>query len=168
MIHDIAQLDTIRRDCRKLVTTRSLMSAGASVVPIPGADIAADIGLLSNLLPKISAKFDLDHDQVQKLDPNLIQQVFVIAASMGNNVIGRVVTRKMAVALLRRFGVRLATASAAKYVPILGSAVAATISFGAMKLAGNAHIDDCYQTARSLIEASAKRADGGQGELARG
>ncbi len=155
MIHEVARLDTVRRECRKLVTKRSLMSAGAAVVPIPGADVVADIGLLANLLPSISTKFELNHDQVEKLDPTSIQQVFVIAASLGNNVIGRMVTRQMVVRLLKRFGVRLATASAAKYVPVLGSALAATISFGAMKLAGNAHIDDCYQTARALIDAQA-------------
>lgn len=158
MIHDLRRLDEVRRECRKLVTKRSLMSAGAAVVPVPGADVVADIGLLSDLLPKISAKFELDHEQVEKLDPNLIQQVFVVAASLGNNVIGRMVTRQMVVRLLKRMGVRLATASAAKYVPVLGSAVAASISFGAMKLAGNAHIEDCYKTARALIEAQPKPA----------
>ncbi|MDE0880666.1 MAG: hypothetical protein OSB00_18700 [Sphingomonas bacterium] len=154
MIESVARLEEVKRECRAMVTKRSLMSAGAAVVPVPGADIVADIGLLTNLLPKISAKFDLDHEQVEKLDPSAMQQVFVVASSLGNNVIGRMVTRQMVVRLLRRFGVRLATASAAKYVPLLGSAVAATISFGAMKLAGNAHIDDCYKTARALIEAT--------------
>lgn len=153
MIHDINTLDRVRRDCRTLVTKRSLMAAGAAVIPIPGADVVADIGLLATLLPLISKNFELDHDQVEKLDPTTVQQVFVVAASLGNNVIGRMVTRQMVVRLLKRFGVRLATASAAKYVPVLGSAVAATIGFGAMKLAGNAHIEDCYKTARALIDA---------------
>jgi len=162
MIRDMKQLDNVRRECRAMVTKRSMMSAGAAVVPVPGADIVADVGLLSNMLPKISAKFELDHDQVEKLDPNMAQQVFVIAASLGNNVIGRMVTRQMVIRLLKRFGVRLAAGSAAKYVPVLGSAVAATISFGAMKLAGNAHIDDCYKTAKALIEQQAGQPRGTQ------
>lgn len=70
---------------------------------------------------------------------------------MGNNVIGRLVTRKLVVALLRRVGVRVAAASVAKYVPVLGSALAASVGFGAMKLAGDAHVEDCYQTARALL-----------------
>lgn len=151
MITDIAELDRIRDECRRMVTQRSMMSAGAAVVPVPGADLVADVGLLSNMLPAISAKFELDHDQVQKLEPRMGQQVLVIASSLGNNVIGRMVTRKLVVALLKRMGVRVATASVAKYVPFIGSAVAATISFGAMKLIGNGHIDDCYRTARELI-----------------
>ena len=151
MIHSTARLDAIRRDCRRMVTNRSLAAAGAAVVPIPGVDLVADIGLLSTMLPAISRAFELDHESIQKLDPDIAQRVFVIAASMGNNVIGRMVTRKLAIRLLRRVGLRVASASVAKYVPVVGSAIAATISFGAMKLAGNAHIEDCYRTASALL-----------------
>ena len=134
-----------------MVTNRALAAAGAAVVPIPGADLVADIGLLSTMLPAISRAFELDHDSIEKLDPDIAQRVFVVAASLGNNVIGRIVTRKIAVRLLRRVGVRIASASVAKYVPVIGSAIAATIGFGAMKLAGNAHVEDCYRTACALL-----------------
>lgn len=156
MIHTIADLDRVRADCMHLVTSRSLAAAGAAVVPIPGADIVADIGLLANMLPAISQRFELDHDSIEKLPPDVAQRVLVVAASLGNNVIGRMVTRKLAVAILRRVGKRVAAASVAKYVPVLGSAIAATIGFGAMKLAGNAHVEDCYRTARALIESDGR------------
>jgi uncharacterized protein (DUF697 family) len=152
LIATIAELDRIRDECRAMVTKRSLISAGAAVVPVPGADLVADVGLLSNLLPAISARFELDEAQVNKLEPRLGQQVLVMASSLGNNVIGRMVTRKVVTALLKRMGVRIATGSVARFVPFIGSAVAATISFGAMKAIGNGHIDDCYRTAQSLIE----------------
>ena len=151
MIRTVAELDAIRDESRKMVTTRALMSAGAAVVPIPGADIVADVGLLSTMLPEISKRFGLDHEQVAQLEPHLAQRVFVLASSMGNTMIGRMVTKRLVVAVLRRVGVRLAAASAARYVPLLGSAVAASISFGAMKLVGNAHIDDCHRAAAALI-----------------
>lgn len=136
-----------------MVTARALASAGVAVVPIPGADIAADIGLLANMLPRISQAFELDHDSIDKLDPDIAHRVFVIAASLGNNVIGRLVTRRLAVALLRRMGLRVASASIARYVPVIGSAIAASVGFGAMKLAGNAHVEDCYRTARAMLPA---------------
>ena len=125
MIATQNELDRVRRDCRGMVTRRSLAAAGAAVVPVPGADIVADVGLMADMLPKISAAFQLDHNSIQKLDPEIAQRVFVIAASLGNNVIGRLVTRKVVIALLRRVGVRVASASVAKYVPLVGSAVAA-------------------------------------------
>jgi uncharacterized protein (DUF697 family) len=153
MITTIAELDRVRDDSKRLVTTRSMMSAGAAVVPIPGADLIADIGLLTKLLPDISKRFGLDHDQVQKLEPHLAQQAFVMASSLGNTMIGRTVSKRIVIALLRRVGARVAVGSMAKFIPFAGSAVAATISFGAMKLVGNAHVDDCYKTALALLPA---------------
>ena len=150
MTHTLAELDAIRDDCRRMVTKRAAISAGAAVVPVPGADLVADVGILRKMLPAISERFGLREDQVDKMDASRAQQVLAIAASMGNNVIGRAVSKRVVIALLRRVGIRVATASVARYVPFIGSAVAATISFGAMKLAGNAHIDDCYATAKTL------------------
>jgi hypothetical protein len=146
----IDQLDAIRADCRRLVTKRSLMAAGAAVVPVPGVDMVADVGLLASLLPDISRRFGLDAKQVARLEPHVAERVLVIASSMGNTVIGRMVTKRLVTALLRRVATRVAAASVAKYVPVVGSGIAAGISFGAMKLVGNAHIEDCYRIARDL------------------
>jgi hypothetical protein len=85
------------------------------------------------------------------MDPRMGEQVLVVATSLGNSAIGRAVTKRIVVALLRRIGVRLVGAQAAKFVPFLGSAAAASISFGAMKLTGTRHIDDCYETAHRTL-----------------
>ena len=154
MITRLEDLERVRAECRSLVTKKSLVSAGAAVVPIPGIDLVADVGLLTTLLPQISERFELDHDQVSKLEPHIAQQVLVMASSMGNNVIGRMVTKRIVATVLRRVGARVATGSLAKYVPFVGSAVAATISFGAMKMVGNAHIEDCYKTALAMLPAT--------------
>lgn len=151
MISSLTELDRVRAECRKLVTKRSFMAAGAAVVPIPGADIVADISLLTTMLPEISKRFELDHEQVEKLEPHVAEKILVMASSMGNNLTGRAVTKRIVTALLRRVGKRIAAASIAKYVPLAGSGIAAAIGFGAMKLVGNSHIDDCYRTAKALL-----------------
>jgi uncharacterized protein (DUF697 family) len=151
MISSLKELDRVRAECKKLVTKRSLMAAGAAVVPIPGVDIVADISLLATMLPEISKRFELDHEQVEKLEPQVAEKILVMASSMGNNLIGRTVTKGIVTALLRRVGKRVAAASIAKYVALAGSGIAAAISFGAMKLVGNSHIDDCYRTAKALL-----------------
>ena len=152
MITTIPELDHVRDEARSMVTKRALTSAGAAVVPIPGLDLVADVGILTSLLPAISERFGLSEEQVGKMEPGRAQQVLVLASSLGNNFIGRIVTKRLVVAVLRRMGVRVAAKSVARYVPLIGSAVAATVSFGAMKLAGNAHIEDCYRTAKALLE----------------
>lgn len=155
MIATVAELDRIRRESRRMVAARSLAAAGVAVVPVPAVDVLADLGLLGDMLPRISRAFQLDHESIEKLPPDVAQRALAVAAGLGNNVIGRLVTRKLVVALLRRVGVRVASASVAKYVPVIGSVVAASIGFGAMKLAGDAHVEDCYRTARALLPADA-------------
>ena len=152
MTQSIAELDAIRRDCRHLVTTRSLAAAAASVVPIPGVDIAADVGLLTSILTQVNERFGLSEKQIEKLDPGAAEKVLLLAAGLGNGVIGRAVSKRIISVVLKRVAKRLAVGSAAKFVPFAGSALAAGLGFSAMKLAGNAHVDDCYRTARALFD----------------
>ena len=152
MIKSAAELERVRKECRWLVTTRSLAAAATSVVPIPGVDIAVDVGLLTSLLKQINKRFGLSEEQVERMDPGAAQKALFVAAGLGNGVIGRAVSRRIIEIVLRRLAKRLAVGSAARFVPFAGSALAAGLGFSAMRLAGNAHIEDCYRTAMSLLE----------------
>lgn len=144
-------LDTIRAQCRKLVNRRSLMSAGAAVVPVPGLDIGTDVAILMKLLPAINEKFGLAPDQVGQLSPDLQKIVIVGGASMGMGLIGKALTSDRIITLLMRFGAkRIATKSVVKYVPVIGSAISATVSYYLLRKVGNAHIDECYSVARKI------------------
>ena len=159
-IGSLEELDRVRDECKSMVTRRCVVSAGAAAVPLPGVDVAVDIGLLATLLPNISERFGVDQSSLSKLDPEITRQMLVIATSLGNNLIGQLVTKELIMVLLKKMGVRVATKSVMKYIPIIGSVMSASISFGMMKLVGNRHVDDCYKTMRSIIEgAQAKSAD---------
>ena len=69
MIQGVVELDRVRRECRRLMTTRALAAAATSVVPIPGVDIAVDVGLLTSLLKQINERFGLSEAQVERMDP---------------------------------------------------------------------------------------------------
>ena len=152
-ITSIAELDRVREEARKLVTKRALVSAGASVVPVPGADLIVDANILTKLLPDISSRFGLSEKQVQALEPDRAKQVLLIAANLGNGVIGRSITRRVVTMLIRRVGARYASKSLLRFVPFAGQVAAAGISFGALKMVGNSHIDDCYETVRRTLVA---------------
>ncbi len=154
----LEELDTLRDECKAMVTKRAGLSAGAAVLPIPGLDLGADIALLVELLPAINQKFGLGAEQVRGLDPKLQRIVLVAATSLGNNLIGKLVTRQLVMQALKSIGVRVTTRTAARFVPILGQALAASISFGAMKLLGNAHVEDCYKVARQALLARGESA----------
>ena len=144
---DIAQ--TAAR-CRKLVTRRALVSASAAVVPIPGLDIAVDIPLLVKLLDEINAEFGLTPEQIDQLAPRRRISVQRAIAGLGSSAIGRAISRELIATLLKKLAQRIATKQVAKFVPFAGQAVAASISFSAVKLIGHAHIADCMAVAEQV------------------
>lgn len=151
--HDLAQLNAIRHQCRALVTRSAGISGVAAVVPIPAADIGVDITLFLNLLPEVNRRFGLSPEQIGRLDARTKELVFVSITSIGSQAIGRVVTAELVMQLLRRIGIRITLKTAAKWVPFIGQAAAASISFGAMRMVGNRHVEDCYRVALNVLEA---------------
>ena len=154
MPRTLAELDAVRRECRALVNRSASVSGLAAVVPLPGADVGVDVTLLMQLLPAINRRFGLAPDQVEQLDASTKKLVFLAITSVGSQAVARLVTADIVVALLKRVGVRVAAKSAAKWVPVVGSAAAAGISFTAMRLVGNRHVEDCYRVVREVIERS--------------
>ncbi|HYM47443.1 MAG TPA: hypothetical protein VES91_03110 [Burkholderiaceae bacterium] len=148
-LRDIAQ---IASECRKLVTRRALISAGASVVPLPGIDVAVDITVLIRMLEEINQRFGLTPQQIEQLAPQRRLFAYKAAMAVGSAFIGRIVTRELVIKLLKTVGVRLSVKQAAKYVPFAGQAVAASLSFAALKALGDRHIKDCVRVAETLID----------------
>jgi uncharacterized protein (DUF697 family) len=148
----VEELNALRSECRSMVTKCAGLSAGAAVIPIPGADIGADVALLLDMIPAINRKFGLTPDQIDHLDPQVKRIILVAITSVGSELIGRMVTKPLILQVLKRIGIRVTTKSVAKFIPFLGQVLAATISFAAMRMVGNAHIDDCYEVARKAFE----------------
>lgn len=146
---DIAQ---IAGECRKLVTRRALISAGASVVPLPGVDVAVDVTVLLRMIEQINQRFGLSPQQIDELAPQRRLFAYKAAMGVGSALIGRMVTRELVIKLLKTVGVRLSVKQASKYVPFAGQAVAASLSFAALKALGDRHVEDCVQVAETLID----------------
>jgi hypothetical protein len=148
------EIERLRDECRSMVMKRASLSAGAAVVPVPALDVGTDVALLLQMLPAITRKFRLSEDDLEG-DPKLRQFVLVAALSVGSEMIGRVVTKQIVMQLLKRVGIRVASKSVAKYVPLLGSVVSAGLSFGVMRYVGNDHVEDCYKVALKVLERQA-------------
>lgn len=136
--------------CRKTVTKRALVSATAAVVPIPGIDLAVDVGVLMKMLQEINAEFGLTPEQIELLAPKRRLSAYKAIAAIGSSVIGRRITREALSLIVKSVAKRLAAKTTVKYVPLAGQAVAATISFAAIKFIGDRHIDDCVAVAQRV------------------
>jgi hypothetical protein len=147
------ELDAVARRCRKMVTRRALASAGAVVVPLPGVDIAADVVLLSELIPAINREFGLTPEQIESLNPKVKAHVYKAIVAFGGAMVGRVVTRELVLRALAVVGMRISAKTAAKLVPFAGQAISAGLSFTAMRLVGESHIRDCRRVIEALLRA---------------
>jgi hypothetical protein len=144
-----AELDEVVRRCRKMVTRRAFASAGAVLVPLPGVDLAADIALLTQLIPAVNREFGLTPDQIEALSPRMKVLVYRAVVAFGGAMVGRLITRDLILRALAVVGMRVTTKTAARLVPIAGQALSAGLSYSAMRLVGESHIRDC----RRVIEA---------------
>lgn len=144
-----AELDAVAARCRSMVTRRALASAGAVLVPLPGLDLAADVALLTELIPAINREFGLTPDQIERLSPRVKALLYKAIVAFGGAMVGRVITRELILRALAAVGMRITTKTAARLVPIAGQAVAAGLSYTAMRFVGTSHIRDC----RRVIEA---------------
>jgi hypothetical protein len=150
------ELDRIRIACKQMVTKRAAVSAGSVLVPIPGMDIAADMGLLLELLPSINRKFGLTPEQIDELHPKMKVALYGIIKGTGSTLVGAVITRQLVIAVLQKVGARMGAKQVLKWFPLAGQAAAAALSYGAMSYVGNAHVDECYEIAKAAIAGSGR------------
>ncbi len=148
----IADLDRTRASCKAMVRRRAATSGGMALIPIPGVDIAGDIGMLREMIPAINRKFGLTPEQIEELDPRHKLLVYAMLKKVGSDLAGRAITRQLAVAALKKVGVRLSARQVLKYVPFAGQAAAVALSVTAMMYLGNSHVDACYEIARGALK----------------
>lgn len=145
-------LDEVARRCRKLVMQRALVSAGATVVPIPGFDLLVDVGVLVRMLERVNAEFGLTPAQIEALAPKKRLTVYKAAETLGATAVGRAITREIVALMMRSVARRFAAKATTRYVPLAGQALAASMSFLALKYLGDRHIDDCLKVAGAAID----------------
>lgn len=143
---DLAQAS---RRSRKLLNRRALVGAAVGAIPLPGFDWAVDAALLSRLIPAINAEFGLTPEQLDRLTPQRREQVQQALALVGSALLGKFITKELIIKAAHVIGVRLASAQAAKLVPIAGQAASAAMGYLAIRYFGEMHIKDCIQAVES-------------------
>jgi uncharacterized protein (DUF697 family) len=130
-------------DCRRMVSRKAMLSAGASLVPIPGLDVAADVVLLMRLFAQINERFGLSEAQVEALAPDKRVLVYKAITAVGSTLVGSSITRQLVLKVLGSVSQRLAGRQLTRFVPLAGQAVSAVLAYSAMRYVCNQHIDDC-------------------------
>lgn len=145
------EIESVCLKCRRMVLRRAAISAGVSAVPIPGVDLAADLGLLLGLIEEINVEFGLTPEQIARLQPDTRVIVYEMLVGMGSLLIGKLVTRELVARLLKRSGMKSMFKHAARIVPVAGQIASAAIGFAAFRAIGNQHIDACAELATEML-----------------
>jgi hypothetical protein len=138
-----AEVDAAVKRSRARLTKTAAIASAASIVPLPGIDLAVDAAALIKLIPEINREFGLTPAQIEQLSPNKQLIVYKAIVVVGGAMIGKIITRDLVIEALKAVGVRLTVKQAAKYVPLAGQALSAALGFAAMQYVGRAHIREC-------------------------
>lgn len=144
------EIEEAKKRSRRLLTRTAALASTASIIPLPGIDIAVDAAALLRLIPQINRQFGLTPEQIEALSPNKQLIVYKAIVSIGGAMVGKLVTRELVIEALKAVGVRLTVKQATKYVPIAGSALSAAIGFAAMQYVGRQHIKECAKVAEMV------------------
>lgn len=152
-----ADIDAVRERCRRLVRRRAVVSAGVAAVPIPGVDVVSDLRLFTQLIDDVNHEFGLSPAQIDRMQPKLKLIAYEAVISLGGMLVGKVVTRELVTAVLKRSAGKIAAKQAGKLVPIAGQIASATIGFFAFRQIGYQHVDACVKVARQVLVAGQHR-----------
>lgn len=99
-----SELDRIKAECHSMVNKRASASAAAAVVPIPGADVGADVVIMMELLPAINRKFGLSPEQIDQLDSEIKGRLAIIISSVGSELVGKYITKTVVAQFTKKNG----------------------------------------------------------------
>jgi len=145
------ELKQVRKECRKMVLRRSIVSGAATLISVPGSDIAVDYIVLRDLIKAINKRFGLSEVQIDKYDSYTKLLIFEILKKGRRKLVGKVATKELIIQALSRIGKRLYLKQLLKYIPIVGQAVSSGMSVLAMQCVGNLHVSDCSEIVTKLL-----------------
>lgn len=143
-------LELIRAECLELAKKRAYFSASAAVVPVPFFDVVIDVGILSQLIPEINARFGLSPEQISVYDPATKQVHWHELRKRGVEFSGLVVARTAVKKSINNAAAKYITKQVTKFIPLGGQAIAAGLGYFVMKKVADAHVEDCYRLAKSI------------------
>lgn len=100
------ELALAARRAREEVKRRALLSAGAVLVPLPGLDVAVDVGVLVSMMNAVNRAFCLSPDQIERLGMEERVAVYEALSGVGAVMAGKSVTGVAALTIAKQLGSR--------------------------------------------------------------
>ena len=143
-------LEAVRAECLELVKKRAYFSAGAAVIPVPFLDVVIDVGILSQLIPEINARFGLAPEQISVYDPKTKEIHWSELRKRGVEFSGLVVARTAVKKSINNVAAKYITKQVTKFIPLGGQMIAAGLGYFVMKKVAEAHVEESYKLAKRI------------------
>lgn len=140
-------LEEKKAACERHVSIAASVSATNALNPIPGLDVAVDLGVLMTLFKEVRESYGLD----DKLLASLKNSSVTVVVPLANRVI-EFAAKQGLMTLLKTFAGRQVAKTALKYVPIVGQAIAASLGFAITYAAGTSYLNDCHELAKEILD----------------
>lgn len=144
--YSVKFLNEKRDACEKHVAIAASASAANALNPLPGVDIAVDIGVLLTLFNDLKGSFGLNEEilsQVHMFAPGL--------AGMANKIV-QYAAKEGVLLLLKQFVGKEALKEFSKYIPFVGQAIAMGAGYAITSNAGKMYLDYCYEISKAILE----------------
>jgi hypothetical protein len=135
-----------KRVCEQRVTWCAAVAAASGTVPIPMANFAIDIPVLLSLFRFVRETYGLT-------DMALSTKEFAVPAlaPLVNNVVRYASTEGVSI-LIKEFSGAVIVEQVAKFVPFVGTIIAASLGFAITRKVGTSYLTDCHALAEQVLE----------------
>ena len=117
---------------------------------MPFLDVVIDVGILSQLIPEVNARFGLAPEQMTIFDSKTKQVHWNELRKRGIEFSGLVVARTAVKKSVNNVAAKYITKQVTKFIPIGGQIIAASLGYFVMKKVAEAHVEESYRIAKGI------------------
>ena len=139
-------LEERRVTCRDRVAIAAGLAVANGLNPVPGIDVAADIGILLKLFADVRTTYGLDDAEVASMSR------VPPALAAGLKDIALLATKGGLARLIEKYASHASRRALLKWTPFIGQIVAASTGFAMMSSAGNEFVKECHSVASAILE----------------
>ncbi|MBM4068442.1 MAG: GTPase domain-containing protein [Planctomycetes bacterium] len=138
--------------CEQRVTWSAAVAAASGTIPVPGINFAIDLPVLLSLFRFIRDTYGLT-------DKSLATREFAVPAlaPLVNSVV-RYASSEGVTLLLKESSGMVIAEQVAKFVPLVGTVIAASLGFAITRKVGNIYLNDCHRLAEAVLKSQIRAA----------
>lgn len=138
-------LDDKRKHCEQRVKWSAVVAAASGTVPIPGANFVIDVPVIVSLFKFIRDTFGLTDRALAA------RELAVPALAPLVNSVVKYASTEGVLMLLKEFSGMVIAEQVSKFVPLVGTVVAASLGFAIVRKIGNMYLNDCHRLAEAIL-----------------